>query len=602
MDQQKNNPKVEWGFYATTPRIVRTQYKNITLVEKWLYVCLKDLCGDTGTCYRTLRVLALETDLALGTLSTGIRHLHEAGLIHAEKKRRSTNPTAKEVWHITIVDIWQENAKVYPTAQRSADEHYTKNVQQMNNNVHTANNDASQRSADEQQCSNFDDRSKNKEVRTITEERTREEEGEHEPEGTRALASALSLDAAPASCFFCDKPMTAFCIECGKPVCSEHGTHYYGDMTWCDLCLDVVDIVDAPSSPQSENGETQPVHTHEGIEHPFTCYYDGTYYAACPLADENDSQLPITDSNTQEGDSTHAQPVPLLCPPSLPDLCQPVAPTGAVQVAGYGTAGHSDGLPMVAPVVFAAGSAPTGGRAQHATGGAGGGRDEQFPHVGDMVTVAQPADHAPVAALRVTSSESPPVTSEGRRVVVVGSLTVTPIAVGGATVPVEGSHEQNRDASRSADTVEDGSGHSPLPGVTSPRWNVVALVARAEALREKPFSESARPKETRAARKLFARKPDLTMEEFERAWQRWDTQWWHENNGLFTITDLAAVPKNKSEMRLIIALEQLALPKKPPGERVIPFAPPVIVRPASSVRSFNGIAEEYEAKAREVRA
>src|SRR6266702_7797187 len=130
MEQQKHNPKVEWGFYATTPRIVRTQYKNITLVEKWLYVCLKDLCGDTGTCYRTLRVLASETDLALGTLSTGIRHLHDAGLIHAEKKRRSNNPTAKEVWHITIVDIWQANVEYCSKNERSQED-----VQTMNNNV-----------------------------------------------------------------------------------------------------------------------------------------------------------------------------------------------------------------------------------------------------------------------------------------------------------------------------------------------------------------------------------------------------------------------------------------------------------------------------------
>jgi hypothetical protein len=150
------------------------------------------------------------------------------------------------------------------------------------------------------------------------------------------------------------------------------------------------------------------------------------------------------------------------------------------------------------------------------------------------------------------------------------------------------SHEQNRDATSGNVTVEGDSGctapaSAPQvpPGVTPPRtmratvvpappkWDAQAMVARAEALREKPFSENARPKETRSARKLFARKPDLTEEEFTGAFQHWNTPWWRETNGLFCITDLAAVPKNKSEMRLIIALEKLAIPKKPPGGQVI---------------------------------
>ena len=97
-----------------------------------------------------------------------------------------------------------------------------------------------------------------------------------------------------------------------------------------------------------------------------------------------------------------------------------------------------------------------------------------------------------------------------------------------------------------------------------PKWDAQAMLARAEVLRDKPFSESARPKETKAARKLFARKPDLTEEEFTSAFQHWNTPWWHETNGPFCITDLAAVPKNKSEMRLIIALEKLALPRSGP--------------------------------------
>src|SRR6266568_2870445 len=172
MSNQKNNPKQDWGFYACTPRIVRTQYKDLSHTEKWLYVCLKDLCGDKGVCYRTLKVLAQETDLSTGNLSTGIRRLHEAGLIHAEKKRRSLNPTAKEVWHISIVDIWQSNVEYC-----SNFEHCEENVQEMNVNVQILNNPPLERSNFEQQRSKFDDRRITPEEQHIEERTVEEGEG-----------------------------------------------------------------------------------------------------------------------------------------------------------------------------------------------------------------------------------------------------------------------------------------------------------------------------------------------------------------------------------------------------------------------------------------
>src|SRR5258708_4732490 len=142
MSQLKQNPKIEWGFFAVIPRIVRTQYKQLSHTEKWLYACLKDLCGDRGTCYRTLRVLEQETDISTGSLSTMIPKLHKAGLIHAEKKRRSTNPTAKEVWHITIVDIWQANTEYCSNIEQQClnAEHSNENVQTLNDNVQYLNN------------------------------------------------------------------------------------------------------------------------------------------------------------------------------------------------------------------------------------------------------------------------------------------------------------------------------------------------------------------------------------------------------------------------------------------------------------------------------
>jgi hypothetical protein len=154
---------MDFGFFAAVPRIVRTQYKHLNPTQKWLYVCLKDLCGDHGTCYRTLRTLSDETDISIAMLSKSIPELHEAGLIHAEKKRRENNPTGKEVWHITIVDVWTANGQLYPT-KRSQDEQQCspqeqstseadRDVHEVNNNVHDMNKKGPHCSCGEQQCS-----------------------------------------------------------------------------------------------------------------------------------------------------------------------------------------------------------------------------------------------------------------------------------------------------------------------------------------------------------------------------------------------------------------------------------------------------------------
>lgn len=147
---EQNNPKIDFGFHAVIPRIIRTDYKTLTPMQKWLYVCLKDLCGDHGTCYRSLRVLSEETGISTGMLSESIPVLHEAGLVHAEKKRRTTG--GKEVWHITIIDIWKANAIAHST-KRSQNEQTLENVHTVNNNVHRMNKLSEERSQNEQERS-----------------------------------------------------------------------------------------------------------------------------------------------------------------------------------------------------------------------------------------------------------------------------------------------------------------------------------------------------------------------------------------------------------------------------------------------------------------
>jgi hypothetical protein len=237
-DKQKANPKVEWGYFAVTPRILRTQYKQLSHTEKWLYTCLKDLCGDKGMCFRTLRVLSQETDLSIGNLSIGIRHLHEAGLIHAEKKRRSNNPTAKEVWHISIVDIWKSNVEYCSNYEHSAE-----NVQEMNDNVQIMNNPPLERSFPEQKRSNFDDRRNNIEEQH-SEERTSEEH------------IGVSADASTPPAFYASQEIPVTYNE-ALAYLKPHGPHEG---------LDAVAVVKLAQKLWTEAHETDNLSEKDGSE------------------------------------------------------------------------------------------------------------------------------------------------------------------------------------------------------------------------------------------------------------------------------------------------------------------------------------------------
>ena len=143
----------DFGYYIKIPRLLRTGYETLSALQKWIYICLKDLCGDFGICFRSLRILAKEVAVSTGLLSESIRTLHQAGLIIAEKKPRSAG--GKAIWHISIVDIWSSNAKEHPTAkeQRSSGEQL---VPSPTENVHCVNDSVSAGtgcSAGEQDCS-----------------------------------------------------------------------------------------------------------------------------------------------------------------------------------------------------------------------------------------------------------------------------------------------------------------------------------------------------------------------------------------------------------------------------------------------------------------
>jgi len=129
-----------YGF-ARMPRIIRKGYKNLTKMQKLLYIYLRDLAGEDGTCYRSLRTLQEETGFSIGYLSENIPILHNEGLIHAEMKKSAT--THWEVWHISIVDIWELNASFIQAEKCSPDEQLVnQSVQDMNRSVHQMNSPA----------------------------------------------------------------------------------------------------------------------------------------------------------------------------------------------------------------------------------------------------------------------------------------------------------------------------------------------------------------------------------------------------------------------------------------------------------------------------
>ncbi len=116
--------------YTRVPNMLIFGYlDNVSPQEKWLYVCFKHMCGKKGTRHLSLRYISEQTGISTGALSKSkhsdgmIRHLHDAGLIHAEIKRHEGKGNPQ--YHITITDIWALNqtffAKSCPKSEQDDD-------------------------------------------------------------------------------------------------------------------------------------------------------------------------------------------------------------------------------------------------------------------------------------------------------------------------------------------------------------------------------------------------------------------------------------------------------------------------------------------------
>jgi hypothetical protein len=111
--------------YTRVPNMLIFGYHDqLSPQEKWLYVCLKHMCGKKGTRHLSLRYISEQTGISTGALSSSrnakgvvnlgmMRHLHDTGIIHCEIKKHEGKGNPQ--YHVTITDVWALNQDFFIT-------------------------------------------------------------------------------------------------------------------------------------------------------------------------------------------------------------------------------------------------------------------------------------------------------------------------------------------------------------------------------------------------------------------------------------------------------------------------------------------------------
>jgi len=79
-----------------------------------LYVHLKRVAGDDGTCWQSTRTLSKECGISMGKIPDTKKELKDKGLITIEHK--PTKRGGRDYHEITLVDIWQKNMDTYASS------------------------------------------------------------------------------------------------------------------------------------------------------------------------------------------------------------------------------------------------------------------------------------------------------------------------------------------------------------------------------------------------------------------------------------------------------------------------------------------------------
>lgn len=101
-------------YYTITPRLVWALSQDPFDLALW--VVIKDIAGENGTCILARDDLALLAMMSSGQVSISRERLLAKKLLKGKLKRDPGYP--QEVWHLSIPDFWEANvrwARMYPT-------------------------------------------------------------------------------------------------------------------------------------------------------------------------------------------------------------------------------------------------------------------------------------------------------------------------------------------------------------------------------------------------------------------------------------------------------------------------------------------------------
>jgi len=154
--------------YTRVPNMLVDGYEELHPQDKWLFVCLVRLCGKDHTRFLSLRYISKRTGFTPSVLGDNkkdgkpgmISRLHNAGVIHAEIKRKKLadgSEVGNEQYHITITDTWALNFDFYNKSKCSESEQVidedSQPVRNQNKSVRNQDRNSKTCSEKEQACS-----------------------------------------------------------------------------------------------------------------------------------------------------------------------------------------------------------------------------------------------------------------------------------------------------------------------------------------------------------------------------------------------------------------------------------------------------------------
>lgn len=93
--------------------VVRGSKSGISVHAKWLYVYLKSVAGDSGSCWQGTKTMSEGTGISTGKISSCKKELEQAGLISISKGDTSKGRSDT----ITITNIWRQNINEFSDDQ-----------------------------------------------------------------------------------------------------------------------------------------------------------------------------------------------------------------------------------------------------------------------------------------------------------------------------------------------------------------------------------------------------------------------------------------------------------------------------------------------------